>query len=271
MIWNRLAVAHRLLGVLDHDVVSAALDDGGGGDKGETGLILQLGDGERTAVAHGGLDLVQGAVHAVLEGAGVGHVGVDALDEGELLGAAQVVALPVAGARGTLAPVLLHVLAVDVHAGRRGLVETGEVTAEHEEVGTHGERKGHVVVVDDAAVGTNRDVYAGLLEVLIAGAADVDQRGGLATADALGLTGDADGTAADTDLDEVGTAIGQEAEAVGVDDVARADLDGIAVVLAESTRWCASATRSSPRRSRCTARRHRPRRAAARARRSHGC
>ena len=56
MIWNRLVVAHRLLGVLDHDVVSAALDDGGGGDEGETGLILQLGDGERTAVAHGGLD-----------------------------------------------------------------------------------------------------------------------------------------------------------------------------------------------------------------------
>ena len=103
MIWNRLVVAHRLLGVLDHDVVGAALDDGGGGDEGETGLVLQLGDGERTAVAHGGLDLVQGAVHAVLEGAGVGHVGVDALDEGELLGAAQVVALPVASTRGTLA------------------------------------------------------------------------------------------------------------------------------------------------------------------------
>ena len=42
--------------------------------------------------------------------------------------------------------------------------------------------------------------------------------------------GNADGTATDTDLDEVGTAVGQEAEALGVDNVTGAHLDILAVV-----------------------------------------
>ena len=65
-----------------------------------------------------------------------------------------------------------------------------------------------MVVVDDTAVGAHGHVDAGLLVVLVASAADVDQRGGLTAADALGLAGNADRTAADTDLDEVGTAVG---------------------------------------------------------------
>ena len=87
-----------------------------------------------------------------------------------------------------------------------------------------------MVVVDDAAVGAHGHVDAGLLVVLVASATDVDQRGGLATADTLGLTGDADGTAADTDLDEVSAAVCQEAEALGVDDVTGTDLDVLTVV-----------------------------------------
>ena len=90
-----------------------------------------------------------------------------------------------------------------------------------------------MVVVDDAAVGAHGHVDAGLLVVLVASAADIDQRGGLATADALGLAGNADGTAADTDLDEVGTAVCQEAEALGVDNVTGTDLDVLAVVCAD--------------------------------------
>ena len=90
-----------------------------------------------------------------------------------------------------------------------------------------------MVVVDDTAVRAHGHVDTGLLVVLVTGAADVDQRGGLAAADTLGLAGNADGTAADTDLDEVGAAIGQEAEALGVDDVTGTDLDVLAVVGAD--------------------------------------
>ena len=90
-----------------------------------------------------------------------------------------------------------------------------------------------MVVVDDAAVGAHGHVDAGLLVVLVTSTADIDQCGGLATADALGLAGDADGAATDTDLDEVGTAVGQEAEALGVDDVTSTNLDVLAVVGAD--------------------------------------
>ena len=213
--------------------MGAAFDDRGRAHQGQACLFLELGDREGTAVAHRGLDLVERAAHAVLKGAGVGNVGVDALDKAELRGAAQVVALPVAGTRRTLAPVLLHVLTVDVDALGRALVKAGEVTAQHHKVGTHGKGERHVVVVDDTAVGAHGHVDAGLLVVLVASAADVDQRGGLATADTLGLAGNADGTAADTHLDKVGTAVGQKAEALGVNDVAGTDLNILAVVGAD--------------------------------------
>ena len=71
----------------------------------------------------------------------------------------------------------------NVNALGRALVEAGEVAAQHHKVGTHGKSKRHVVVVDDTAVGAHGHVDAGLLVVLVASAADIDQRGGLTTAD----------------------------------------------------------------------------------------
>ena len=90
-----------------------------------------------------------------------------------------------------------------------------------------------MVVVDDAAIGAYGHVDAGLLVIAVALGAHVDQRAGLAAADALLLAGDADGAAADADLDEIRAALGQEAEALSVDHVAGADLDALAVVFAD--------------------------------------
>ena len=91
--------------------MAAALNNGGGGHDCQAGLLLQLGDGERTAVAHGGAHLVQGGLHTVRQRTGVGNVGVNALLKAQLLCAAEVIALPVAGAVGALAPVLLDIVA----------------------------------------------------------------------------------------------------------------------------------------------------------------
>ena len=112
----------------------------------------------------------------------------------------------------------------------RGLVEPGEVPAEHQEVGAHGEGEGHMVVMDDAAVGADGNIDAGLFIVLVAGRAHIDESSGLATADALGLTGDADGAAADADFDEIRAAVREETEAFFIDNVAGAAFDGVAVV-----------------------------------------
>ena len=88
-----------------------------------------------------------------------------------------------------------------------------------------------MVILHDAAVGADGHIHAGLLKVLVPLLGHVDDGGGLAAADALGLPGDADGAAADTDLHEVGAGIRQEAEALAVHHVAGAHFHGVAVVI----------------------------------------
>ena len=88
-----------------------------------------------------------------------------------------------------------------------------------------------MVIVYDAAVGADRDVYASLFEVFVTGFADFDKGCRLAAANAFRFTGDADGTAADTDFDEISATFGEEVEAVPVYDVAGTDFDRIAILL----------------------------------------
>ena len=87
----------------------AALNNAGGGNERENCLFLQLGNGECTTVAHGGLDLCQGDSYVILQTTCVRHVGVNALFKGELLVAAKVISLPVARACRALAPIFLVV------------------------------------------------------------------------------------------------------------------------------------------------------------------
>ena len=89
-----------------------------------------------------------------------------------------------------------------------------------------------MVIVDDAAVRAYGDINAGLFIISVSLGADLDQRGSLTAADALGLAGDAYRAAADTDLDEIGAAVGKEPESLGVDYITGADLDAVAVALA---------------------------------------
>ena len=89
-----------------------------------------------------------------------------------------------------------------------------------------------MVVVNDTAVRADRNVDAGLLEILVTSGCNLDQSGSLTAADALLLTGDADRAAADADLDEVRAGLSEEAEAFTVNNVARADLYTVAVLCA---------------------------------------
>ena len=76
-------------------------------------LSLQVGNGDHTAVAHGRLDLVKACLHIVMQRTGVGDIGVNAFLKAQLCGAAQIVPLPVPSPVGALAPVLLHIGAID--------------------------------------------------------------------------------------------------------------------------------------------------------------
>ena len=164
------------------DIVVAALDNGGGGNQSQLSIALQVGNVDDAHIAHGRLDLVQALGHIVLQRTGVSDVGVNALFKDQAALAAQVIALPVAGAVGTFAPIFLHILAVDQDLVGGAFIEAGEVAAQHDEVRAHGQGQGNVVVVDDTAVGADGDVDAGLLEIFVAGLADLDQGGRLTAA-----------------------------------------------------------------------------------------
>ena len=88
-----------------------------------------------------------------------------------------------------------------------------------------------MVVVDDAAVGADGDIYARSLEIIVSCLADIDKSRRLTSADTLCLAGDAYRSAADADLYEVRTRLGEEEEALSVNYVARAYPAAVALVL----------------------------------------
>ena len=150
------------------DVVVAAFDDGGGGNQRHAGVLVKVFNSLDAAVAHGGLYLIKGELYVVVQGTGVSYVGIDAFLKGELACAAQIVSLPIAGAVAAFAPVLFNVSTVHEHLRAGSFIEAGEIAAQHQEVGTHGEGEGHMMVIDDATVGADGNVDAGFFVILIA-------------------------------------------------------------------------------------------------------
>ena len=88
-----------------------------------------------------------------------------------------------------------------------------------------------MVIVYDTAVRADRHINAGFLEILVTGSSYIDQGSGLSAADTLGLTGDADRAAADTNFHKVSAGLGKEHKAVTVNYVACADLYAVAIVI----------------------------------------
>ena len=187
--------------------MATAFHNGGGRNDRQAGFLLQFRDGQRTTVAHGGTHLVQRGLHAIGQRAGIRNVRINALLKAQLLGTAKVIALPVAGTVGTFAPVFLHIVAANAQLVRGGFIKAGKVTAQHNKVSAHCQCQGDVVVMHNAAIGADGDIDAGLLIVFIAGFGNLDNGSCLAAANALGLAGDADGAAANADLDKVCTCL----------------------------------------------------------------
>ena len=67
-----------------------------------------------------------------------------------------------------------------------------------------------MVVVDDAAIGSDGRVRARLTEALVASLGHFNGGRGLAASDVLGLASEADGTAPDANFHEVGAALARK-------------------------------------------------------------
>ena len=207
-----------------NNVVGAAFNNTYRGYKRELRFILQFLDVERAAVAHCGAYLAEGNSDVVMQRACIRYVGIDTFLEGELGSSAKVITLPVAGTVGAFTPVFLIECAVELNLICRAFIEAREVTSEHHKVCAHGKRKSDMVIVNDTAVRADRNVDACLLIVFVTCLADIDKSRSLTASDTLRLTGDADGAAADTDLDEICSCLCEEQEAFTINNIACANL-----------------------------------------------
>ena len=88
-----------------------------------------------------------------------------------------------------------------------------------------------MVIMNYAAVAAYGYVYACFLKIFVSFLANLDKRGSLSSAYALLLSCDTDRAAADAYLDKVRAALRKETEALLAYNVARAYLNGIAVML----------------------------------------
>ena len=92
-----------------------------------------------------------------------------------------------------------------------------------------------MVVINDAAVGTNGNINSRFLEIFVTSRSNLDNRCGLSPSDALLLTGDTDGTAADAYFYKVGAHLCKIAEALAVNNISCADFHAVAVFFANPT------------------------------------
>src|SRR5574344_2253653 len=122
----------------------------------------------------------------------VRNVRIYAFLERKLFVSAQVVALPVACAVASLAPVFLHVVSVDDELVRRAFIEACEVAAEHHEVCTHCECERDVVVMHNAAVRADWNINARLCVIFIACLCNFNRSSRLSASNALLFASDAD-------------------------------------------------------------------------------
>lgn len=90
-----------------------------------------------------------------------------------------------------------------------------------------------MVVINDTAIRTNRNINTGFFEIFVSSFSDFDNSGSLSATDPLLFTGDTDGTAADTDFDEVCTGFGKETETFTVNDISGTDLYSVTVVFTD--------------------------------------
>ncbi|MPN07010.1 hypothetical protein SDC9_154269 [bioreactor metagenome] len=149
-----------------------------------------------------------------MQAACVRYITVHAFFEGEFCLAAAVIALPVARTRAALAPIFLHIAAVDEHLARRALVTPCKIPSEHTEIRAHGKCECNVIIQNDAPVRTDGNIISRFLQIGVPRCGDVANGGRLPAANALCLAGDADGSSTDAHLDEVRARIRQKAESI---------------------------------------------------------
>ena len=199
------------------------------GDAHEATVGLDLGDRGGTQVEHGLVQAADELIDHRGEGAGVGHLALDALGDDLVVGGDVGLEIAVLGvglaparahrAERAHAAVALELLAVGEHDLTGGLLAAGQQGAEHDGVGAGHEGLADVARVLQAAVRDERDSGGA------AGLGGQVDGGDLGDADARDDAGGADRAGAHADLDGVDARVDERLRALGRGDVAADDVD----------------------------------------------
>ena len=95
-----------------------------------------------------------------------------------------------------------------------------------------------MVIVYQATIATDRDINAVSLEILVTSFRYVDQGGSLSATDTFLLTGDTDGTATDTHLDEIGSGFDQVVETFLIDNISGTDQHLVTIRFLDPLQCC---------------------------------
>ena len=154
-----------------------------------------------------------------MQRAGIRYITVNAFYKGQLSVTAEIVALPVAGTRRALAPVLFHIASVYKYFICRRFVKPREVSAQHTKVAAHCKRQRNMIVVNYSAVRANGYVYACFFEVFVSCFGNVYDCRCLSAPDSFCFARYANGTTADADFYKICARVCQKSKSVGVYDV----------------------------------------------------
>ncbi len=90
-----------------------------------------------------------------------------------------------------------------------------------------------MIIMYDAAGGTNGNVISGLMIIVVSGLIDINQSSGLSASDPLLFSCNTDGTAADAYFYKVCSAFSQKTKAFAIDNISCSDFNGIPILFSD--------------------------------------
>ena len=150
---------------------------------------------------------------------GVRNITVYTFFKGHAFFSTKIITLPVTSTVTTFSPVLFNIVAVNNQFVCGAFVKASKVATQHNKIGTHSQSKGNVVVVNNSAIRTNRNINACLCVVFITGFCNFYCSCCLTTTNTFLFTSNTNGTTTDSYFNKVCTIFCKEHKAIAVNNI----------------------------------------------------
>ena len=123
----------------------------------------------------------------------------------------HIIPLPVSGSCTSFSPGF-HITSVNIHSFGWAFIKSGKISSKHDEICTHGQRQGNMIIMDNTAIRTNWNIDTCFFVILISGLCNFNQGCCLSTSDSLLFSCDTDRTTANSNFYKICTSLCQETE-----------------------------------------------------------